>query len=92
MTDGRGSLGGSQLTARTGPGHPRWPVERTHAWGNQYGTLRWCTERRRIVVQCWLALAAAAIVCGQLVRRAWTSYRWDGRPPAVGLDHLLAQA
>ena len=59
---------------------PRWPVERTHAWGNQDGKLRWCTERRRIVVQCWLALAAAVIVCGQLVRRAWTSYRWDGRP------------
>jgi len=69
----------------------RWPVERTHAWGNQDGKLRWCTERRRIVVQFWLALAAAAIVCGRLVRRAWTSYRWDGRP-AVGLDHLLAQA
>ena len=58
----------------------RWPVERTHAWGNQYGKLRWCTERRRIVVQFWLTLAAAAIVCGRLVRRAWTSYRWDGRP------------
>jgi hypothetical protein len=26
-----------------------------------------------------------------LVRRAWTSYRWDGRP-AVGPDDLLAQA
>jgi hypothetical protein len=24
----------------------RWPVERTHAWGNQSGKLRWCTERR----------------------------------------------
>jgi transposase len=58
----------------------RWPVERTHAWGNQYGKLRWCTERRGIVVEFWLALAAAAIVCGRLVRRAWTSYRWDGRP------------
>jgi hypothetical protein len=21
-----------------------------------------------------------AIVCGRLVRRAWTSYRWDDRP------------
>jgi transposase len=58
----------------------RWPVERTHAWGNQYGKLRWCTERRRIVVEFWLALAVAAIVLGRLVRRAWTSYRWDGRP------------
>jgi hypothetical protein len=53
--------------------------------------LRWCTERRRIVVQCWLALAAAAIVCGRLVGRAWTSCRWTGAP-AVGRDRLLAQA
>jgi hypothetical protein len=58
----------------------RWPVERTHAWGNQYGKLRWCTERRRRVVEFWLALANAAIVLGRLVRRAWVSYRWQGRP------------
>jgi Transposase DDE domain len=58
----------------------RWPVERTHAWGNQYGKLRWCTERRRVVVAFWLALAGAAIVCGRLLRRAWTHYRWQGRP------------
>jgi hypothetical protein len=55
-------------------------IERTHAWGNQYGKLRWCTERRRMVVELWLALASAAIVCGRLVRRAWTHYRWNGRP------------
>ena len=58
----------------------RWPIERTHAWGNQYGKLRWCTERRRVVVAFWLALAAAVIVCGRLVRRAWTYNRWDSRP------------
>ena len=58
----------------------RWPVERTHAWGNQYGKLRWCTERRRLVVEFWLALANAVIVCGRLVRRAWAHYRWEGRP------------
>jgi transposase len=58
----------------------RWPVERTHAWGNQYGKLRWCTERRRLVVAFWLALASAVIVCGRLLSRAWTHYRWDGRP------------
>ena len=61
-------------------GGRRWVIERTHAWGNQYGKLRWCTERRRLVVEFWLALANAAIVCGRLVRRAWTCYRWDGRP------------
>ena len=58
----------------------RWVIERTHAWGNQYGKLRWCTERRRLVVEFWLALASAVIVCRRLVRRAWTQYRWDGRP------------
>jgi IS5 family transposase len=58
----------------------RWPVERTHAGGNQYGKLRWCTGRRRLAVAFWLALANAAIVCGRLVRRAWTCYRWEGRP------------
>jgi hypothetical protein len=49
-------------------------------WANQYRKLRWCTERCRLVVEFWLALAIAAIVCGRLVRRAWTCYRWDGRP------------
>jgi transposase len=58
----------------------RWPVERTHAWANQYGKLRWCTERRRVVVEFWPALANAVIVCGRLVRRAWACYRWDSRP------------
>jgi transposase len=58
----------------------RWVIERTHAWGNQYGKLRWCTERRRLVVEFWLALASAVIVCGRLLRRAWTCYRWEGRP------------
>jgi hypothetical protein len=58
----------------------KWVVERTHAWGNQYGKLGWCTERRRLVVEFWLALASAVIVCGRLVRRAWTHYRWPGRP------------
>jgi hypothetical protein len=48
----------------------RCPVERTHAWANQYGKLRWCTERRRLVVEFWLALASAAIVLGRLLRRA----------------------
>ena len=58
----------------------RWVIERTHAWANQDGKLRWCTERRRLVVQFWLALANAAIVLGRLLRRAWVSNRWEGRP------------
>jgi transposase len=58
----------------------RWVIERTHAWGNQYGKLRWCTERRHVVVTFWLTLVLAIIVVGRLVRRAWTHYRWDSRP------------
>jgi hypothetical protein len=68
----------------------RWVIERTHAWGNQYGKLRWCTERHPLVVEFWLALANAAIVCGRLLRRAWTHSRWDGRPRRAH-DHLLEQ-
>jgi Transposase DDE domain len=58
----------------------RWPVERTHAWGNQFGKLRWCTERTTPVVAFWLALAHTIITLGRLLRRAWTCYRWEGRP------------
>jgi hypothetical protein len=77
----RGMVG--QIATRGVPapvqvGH-RWVIERTHAWGNQYGKLRWCTERHRRVVEFWLALASALIVLGRLLRRAWTCYRWDGR-------------
>jgi hypothetical protein len=58
----------------------RWVIERTHARGNLDGKLRWCTERRHRVVVFWLALASAAIVCGRLIRRAWTCYRLQDRP------------
>jgi transposase len=78
----RGMVG--QIAARGVPAPiqvgRRWVIERTHAWGNLYGKLRWCTERRRLVVEFWLALASAVIVCGRLVRRAWTHYRWQDRP------------
>jgi hypothetical protein len=55
-------------------------IERTHAWGNQHGKLRSCPKRCRLVVAFWLALALSVIVCGRLVRRTWTCYRWEGRP------------
>jgi hypothetical protein len=81
---GRAGHGGPDrcpMGASTHPGQPpRWVIQRTHAWANQYGKLRWCTQRRRLVVEFWLALASAAIVCGRLVRRAWTYYRWQDRP------------
>jgi hypothetical protein len=58
----------------------RWPVERTHAWGNNFGKLRWCTERNTPVVEFWLALAHTIITLSRLIRQAWTYYRWDTRP------------
>jgi hypothetical protein len=58
----------------------RWMIERTHAWGNQYGKPRWGIERRRRVVEFWLALASVVLICGRLLRRAWVCYRWQDRP------------
>jgi hypothetical protein len=81
---GRTPAGGRDRHPRGASPDPRWPpvvVKRAHAWGNQDGKLRWCTERRRLVVAFWLALANAVIVCGRLIRRAWTHYRWQDRPP-----------
>ena len=55
-------------------------MERTHAWGNRFGKLCWCTERTTPVVQFWLALVHAIVTLGRLLRQARTGYRWDGRP------------
>ena len=78
----RGMVGAIATRGKPAPAQAsrRWPIERTHAWANQYGKLRWCTERRQVVVAFWLAMAGAALVCGRLVRRAWACYRWDSRP------------
>jgi hypothetical protein len=52
-----------------------WVIEPTHAWGNQYGKLRWCTERRRTVVAfCWRWPAPPSSVAG------WSA--GSGPPPA----------
>jgi Transposase DDE domain len=68
----RGMVGQIATRGRPAPIQPdrRWVIERTHAWSNQYGKLRWCTERRRIVVEFWLRLALALVVVGRLFRRA----------------------
>jgi aminoglycoside phosphotransferase (APT) family kinase protein len=58
----------------------RWPVERTHAWGNQYGKLRWCTERRLLGVAFWAGAGRRRHLLGRLVRRAWACCRWDAPP------------
>jgi transposase len=58
----------------------RWVVERTHAWLNDFGRLRRCTERRRDCVDAYLCLAAAIVTLRALRRAAWYLYRWDTRP------------
>ncbi|MBV9281041.1 MAG: IS5 family transposase [Chloroflexi bacterium] len=58
----------------------RSTVERTHSWMNGYGKLRRCTEKRRVVVEFYLFLAAALIVIRRLIQEARPRYRWPGRP------------
>jgi hypothetical protein len=58
-----------------------WVIERTHAWANHCGKLRWCTERRQRVVDFWLALTLAIITLGRLLRRAWTLPVGQPSPP-----------
>jgi hypothetical protein len=58
----------------------RWVVERLHAWMNNYGKLRRCTDRDGAVVDFYLHLAAALVTVRQLIQRARALYRWDTRP------------
>lgn len=58
----------------------RWMVERTHAWTNAHKKLVWCTERRAVVIDFWLAFSAVIIIVRRLIREGWTHYRWDARP------------
>jgi transposase len=76
---------GARIAARGQPAPiqagQRWVVERTHAWHNAHRKLLLCTERRARVIDFWIALANTIIIVRRLLRRAWTSYRWRGRPP-----------
>jgi Transposase DDE domain len=58
----------------------RWPVERTHSWMNGYGKLRRFTDKRKIIVEFYLYLAAALTVIRRLINRARIHYRWPTRP------------
>jgi len=58
----------------------RWVVERTHSWMNGYGKIRRCTEKRRVVAELYLYLAAALTVLRRLINEARTRYRWPTRP------------
>ncbi|WP_327365103.1 IS5 family transposase [Streptomyces sp. NBC_01217] len=58
----------------------RWHVERTHAWQNAFSRLARCYERRAIVIDAFFDLADTIITIRSLIRRAWTTHRWDERP------------
>jgi hypothetical protein len=58
----------------------RWPVERTHSWMNGYGKLRRFTDKRKVIVEFYLYLAAALTVIRRLINRARSQYRWPTRP------------
>lgn len=57
----------------------RWIIESTNSWQNAHKKLLWCTERRGLVVDIWVALSEVVIV-RRLVREGWTRYCWEGRP------------
>jgi transposase len=58
----------------------RWHVERTRAWQNAFQCLARCYERRATVINAFFDLADGIITVRSLIRRAWTTHRWDERP------------
>jgi hypothetical protein len=67
---GKGPAHSWHLAAR--PTHP--------SWMNGYGKLRHCTDKRKVIVEFWLCLAAAFTVIRRLINRARNRYRWPTRP------------
>jgi transposase len=59
----------------------RWHIERTNAWHNAFNRLQRCHERREIVINAFFDLADSIITLRNLIRRVWTTHRWDTRPP-----------
>jgi transposase len=58
----------------------RWHVERTNAWHNAFNRLQRCYERREAVIDAFFDLADTIITLRSLIRRAWSTHRWDTRP------------
>ncbi len=55
----------------------RGHVERTHTWQNAFHRLARCYERHATVVDAFFKLADAIITVRSLIRRTWTTHRWD---------------
>ncbi|MGX4695337.1 transposase [Streptomyces sp. JNUCC 63] len=58
----------------------RWHVERTYAWQNAFHRRARCYERRAAVIDAFFDLADTIITARSLLRRAWTTRRWDNHP------------
>lgn len=70
----------------------RWVVERTHSWLNHVGKLRRCTERRTIIVDCSLFLAATIVVIQQVLRAACQTFRWSTRSATRRLRYAYCRS
>lgn len=81
VLDDLGCIGVIPPTGDPAPGHVggRWVVERTHSWLNDFGRLRRCPERKAIIVDLYLFLAASIVVIQQLLRAAFQTFRWSTR-------------
>ena len=55
-------------------------MERLHSWMNGYGKLRRCTDKRKVIVEFYLYLAATLTVIRRLINQARSLYRWPTRP------------
>jgi transposase len=58
----------------------RWHIERTNSWHNAFNRLQRCYERRESVIDAYFDLADTIITIRNMIRKAWTLYRWDNRP------------
>lgn len=77
MTGALAKRGGPMPRVRDGM---RWVVERTNSWQNAFKKLVWCTERKKLVLDFYVAFANTVIIVRRLVREGWKRYRWEGRP------------
>ncbi|SEG71101.1 Transposase DDE domain-containing protein [Actinacidiphila yanglinensis] len=82
LLDERGLHGRIAHTGEKAPiqARQRWHVERTHAWQNAFYRLARCYERRVTAIDAFFDLADTIITVRTLIRRAWTTHRWDERP------------
>ena len=67
-------------------------IERTNSWHTRgFRRLQVCTEVRTRVIEALIALANTIITIRNLIHHAWTTHRWDQRPPHTS-PNLLTQS